>query len=157
MLTWMNTLTSPLISGQWEHTATFKNKTEIIEGILNHHLILGLLKAKFIICMYSFFFFFLIFDGPQITHPDSSDQVHRSRINVWLLQIAVAVMRSGGVGEALQYQMDMGVRLTFPKAGAFGENIISKKWGVIGWEAKFKFKIRGHWVRMLLLIFQLVL
>ena len=29
-----------------------------------------------------------------------------------------------------------------------------KKWGVIGWEAKFWFKIRGHWVRMLLLIFQ---
>ena len=29
-----------------------------------------------------------------------------------------------------------------------------KKWGIIGWEAKFWFKIRGHWVRMLLLIFQ---
>ena len=27
-----------------------------------------------------------------------------------------------------------------------------KNWGVIGWEAKFWFKIRGHWVRMLLLI-----
>ena len=29
-----------------------------------------------------------------------------------------------------------------------------KKWGVIGWGAKFWFNIRGHWVRMLLLIFQ---
>ena len=47
---------------------------------------------------------------------------------------------------ALQYQMDTGVRLTLPKAGAFGEK---KKWGVIGWEAKFWFKIRGYWVRML--------
>ena len=25
-----------------------------------------------------------------------------------------------------------------------------KNWGVIGWEAKFWFKIRGHWVKMLL-------
>ena len=29
-----------------------------------------------------------------------------------------------------------------------------KKWGNIGWEAKFWFKIIGHWVRILLLIFQ---
>ena len=29
-----------------------------------------------------------------------------------------------------------------------------EKWGVVGGEAEFWFKIRGHWVRMLLLIFQ---
>ena len=51
---------------------------------------------------------------------------------------------------ALQYQMDTGVRLTLPKAGAFGENTISKsegswwkapnfgsKLGGIGWECYF--------------------
>ena len=51
-------------------------------------------------------------------------------------------------GGALQYQMDTGVRLTLPKAGAFGENTVSKnegslsekpnlgsnKLGGIGWE-----------------------
>ena len=34
--------------------------------------------------------------------------------------------KSGG---ALQYQMDTGVRLTLLKAGAFGENTISKNEG----------------------------
>ena len=45
---------------------------------------------------------------------------------------------------ALQYQMDTGVRLTLPKAGAWHSvehNL--KQWRVIGWEAKFWFKIRG--------------
>ena len=63
------------------------------------------------------------------------------------------VFKSGG-GGALQYQMDTGVRLTLPKAGAFGAEHNLKKWGLIGWEAKFWFKIRRRWVRMLLLIFQ---
>ena len=39
-------------------------------------------------------------------------------------------MTSGG--GALQYQMDTGVRLTLPKAGAFGENSISKHEGSLG-------------------------
>ena len=55
-----------------------------------------------------------------------------------------------GGGGALQYQTDKGVRLTLPKAGAFGENTVSKndrslgekpnfgsKLGGIGWECYF--------------------
>ena len=42
-------------------------------------------------------------------------------------------------------QRNTGERLTLPLAGAFGENTSLKKWGVIGWEAKFWFKIRGRW------------
>ena len=33
------------------------------------------------------------------------------------------------LGGALQYQMDMGVRLTLPKTGAFGENTVSRNEG----------------------------
>ena len=70
------------------------------------------------------------------------------------------VHSQGGMGGgALQYQMDMGVRLTLLKAVVHSVRTQSQRmrWGVIGWEAKFWFKIRGHLVRMLLLIFQWVL
>ena len=55
---------------------------------------------------------------------------------------------------ALQYQMNTGVRLTLPNAGAFDENTISTNEGSLGEKPNFWFKIRGHCVRMLLLIFQ---
>ena len=42
---------------------------------------------------------------------------------------------------ALQYQMDMGVRLTLPKAGAFGENTISKNEGSLGEKPNFCSKL----------------
>ena len=44
---------------------------------------------------------------------------------------------------ALQYQMDTGVRLTLPKAGAFGENTISKNEGSLGEKPNFGSKLEG--------------
>ena len=45
---------------------------------------------------------------------------------------------------ALQYQMDKGtVRLTLPKAGAFGENTVSKNEGSLGETPKFGSKLGG--------------
>ena len=46
-------------------------------------------------------------------------------------------------GEALQYQMDTDVRLTLPKAGAFGENTISKNEGSLGEKPNFGSKLGG--------------
>ena len=42
------------------------------------------------------------------------------------------ILRASGAKNypgALQYQMDTGVRLTLPKAGAFGENTVPKNEG----------------------------
>ena len=47
----------------------------------------------------------------------------------------------GGGGGALLYQMNMGVRLTLPKAGAFGENTISKNEGSLGEKPNFGSKL----------------
>ena len=47
------------------------------------------------------------------------------------------------IGGALQYQMDMGVRLTLPKAGAFGENKVSKNEGSLGEKPNFGSKLGG--------------
>ena len=44
---------------------------------------------------------------------------------------------------ALQYQMDTGIRLTLPKAGAFGENAISKNEGSLGEKPNFGSKLGG--------------
>ena len=61
----------------------------------------------------------------------------------------------GGGGGALQYQMDTGVRLTLPKAVAIGEDTVSKNEGSLGEKPNFGSKWGGgHWVRVLLLIFQ---
>ena len=46
-------------------------------------------------------------------------------------------------GGALQYQMGTGVRLTLPKAGAFGENTVSKYEGSLGEKPNFGSKIWG--------------
>ena len=46
-------------------------------------------------------------------------------------------------GGALQYQMDMGVRLTLPKARAFGENTISKNEGSFSEKPNFSSKLGG--------------
>ena len=46
-------------------------------------------------------------------------------------------------GGALQYQMDTGVRLTLPKAGAFGENTISTNEGSLGEKTNFGSKLGG--------------
>ena len=43
----------------------------------------------------------------------------------------------GGWGETLQYQMDTGVRLTLPQAGAFGESTVSKNKGSLGEKPNF--------------------
>ena len=43
----------------------------------------------------------------------------------------------------LQYQMDTGVRLTLPKAGAFGENTVSKNEGSLGEKPNFGLKWGG--------------
>ena len=48
-----------------------------------------------------------------------------------------------GRGRALQYQMNTGVRLTLPKAGAFGENTISKNEGSLGEKPNFGSKLGG--------------
>ena len=42
---------------------------------------------------------------------------------------------------ALQYQMDTGVRLTLLKAGAFGENTVSKSEGSLGEKSNFGSKL----------------
>ena len=52
------------------------------------------------------------------------------------------VFEPGG-GGALQYQMDMGVRLTLPKAGAFGENTVSKNEGSLGEKPNLGLKLGG--------------
>ena len=49
----------------------------------------------------------------------------------------------GGGGGALQYQMDTGVRLTLPKAGAFGENTVSKNEETLGEKPNFGSKLCG--------------
>ena len=41
------------------------------------------------------------------------------------------------------YQMDTGVRLTLPKAGAFGENTVSKNEGSLGEKPNFGLKLGG--------------
>ena len=46
-------------------------------------------------------------------------------------------------GGALQYQMDTGVRLTLPKAAAFGENTVSKNEGSLGEKPNFGLKSGG--------------
>ena len=46
-------------------------------------------------------------------------------------------------GGALQYQMDIDVRLTLPKAGAFGENTVSKNEGSLGEKPIFGSKLGG--------------
>ena len=51
-------------------------------------------------------------------------------------------MFTGG-GGALQYQMDTGVRLTLPKAGAFGENTVSKNDRSLGEKPNFGSKSGG--------------
>ena len=51
-------------------------------------------------------------------------------------------MFTGG-GGALQYQMDTGVRLTIPKAGAFGENTVSKNDRSLGEKPNFGSKLGG--------------
>ena len=53
-------------------------------------------------------------------------------------------MGGGGTSRgALQYQMDTGVRLTLPKAGAFGENTVSKYEGSLGENPNFGSKLGG--------------
>ena len=54
----------------------------------------------------------------------------------------------------LQCQMDTGVTLTLPNAGAFGENTISKNEESLGEKPDFGSKLAWHWVRIILLIFQ---
>ena len=44
---------------------------------------------------------------------------------------------------ALQYQMDTGVRLTLPKAGAFSENTVSKNEESLGEKPNFGSKLGG--------------
>ena len=68
-------------------------------------------------------------------------------INFWELlgvssQKKKGYFAPGGWG-ALQYQMDMGVRLTLPKAGAFGENTISKNEGSLGEKPNCGSKLGG--------------
>ena len=47
------------------------------------------------------------------------------------------------LGWALQYQIDTGVRLTLPEAGAFSENTIPKNEGLLGEKLNFGSKLRG--------------
>ena len=50
-----------------------------------------------------------------------------------------------GGGGTPQYQMDTGVRLTLPKAGAFGENTVSKNEGSLDEKPNFGSKLGGIW------------
>ena len=56
------------------------------------------------------------------------------------LELFLYMIPGVGVG-ALQCQMDTGVRLTLPKAGAFGENTISKKEGSLDEKPNFDSKL----------------
>ena len=53
-------------------------------------------------------------------------------LNKLLILGSIVDLQNALGGGALQYQMDTGVRLTLPKAGAFGENTISKNEGSLG-------------------------
>ena len=50
-----------------------------------------------------------------------------------------------GGGGTLQYQMNTGVMLTLPKAGAFGENTISKNEGSLSEKPNFGSKLGSIW------------
>ena len=75
------------------------------------------------------------FDINEHTSPAGS----YSYLQTWLWEQS----EMPGGGGAIQYQMDTDVRLTLPKAGAFGENTISKNEGPLGEKPNFGSKLGG--------------